>query len=169
MTKRRVLVVDDEPKMQRVLEIMLKRMGHEALLASDGQAALRIAQSLPLDLVLTDLRMPGMDGIALLSALRDLGSTAPVIIMTAHGTVESAVEAMKRGAYDYILRPFDVDAVELVVTRALALERVQRENQFLREEVERGWGDFVGRSAAMQQVYDLIRSVAPSNASVLIT
>jgi len=168
MTKRRVLVVDDEPKMQRVLEIMLKRMGHEALLASDGQAALTIAQSLPLDLVLTDLRMPGLDGIALLSALRDLGSTAPVIIMTAHGTVESAVEAMKRGAYDYILRPFDVDAVELVVTRALALERVQRENQFLREEVERGWGDFVGRSAAMQQVYDLIRSVAPSNASVLI-
>jgi two-component system response regulator AtoC len=168
MSKRRVLVVDDEPKMQRVLEIMLHKMGHEVLLAADGQEALKLAQSVPIDLVMTDLLMPGMDGLALLTALREHGIEAPVIVLTAHGTVESAVAAMKKGAYDYILRPFDVEAVEIVIRRALALERVQRENQFLREEVEKGWGEFIGRSAAMQQQYELIRNVADSNTSVLI-
>jgi two-component system response regulator AtoC len=169
MSRQRVLVVDDEPKMQRILEIMLHRMGHEVLLAADGQAALAMAQSVPVDLVITDLRMPGMDGIGLLTALREQGIETPVIVMTAHGTVESAVAAMKQGAYDYILRPFDVEAVEVVITRALALERVQREKQFLREEVEKGWGEFIGRSAAMQQQYEMIYQVAGSNASVLIT
>jgi two-component system response regulator AtoC len=169
MTGRRVLVVDDERAMQRVLEIMLRKMGHDVLLAAEGQTALIIAQQEPVDLVITDLRMPGMDGVALLTALREQGIDAPVIIMTAHGTVESAVEAMKKGAYDYILRPFDVEAVELVITRALALERVQRENRFLREEVERGWGEFVGRSATIQHVYEAIRQVAPAQTSVLIT
>ncbi len=168
MSKRQVLVVDDEPKMQRILEIMLHKMGHDVLLAADGQAALQLAQSVPIDLVMTDLRMPGMDGVALLTALREHGIEAPVIVLTAHGTVESAVAAMKSGAYDYILRPFDVDAVEIVIRRALALERVQRENRFLREEVEKGWGEFIGRSAAMQQQYELIRQVAGSNTSVLI-
>ncbi len=169
MSKQRVLVVDDEPKMQRVLEIMLHKMGHEVLLAGDGQAALALAQREAVDLVMTDLRMPGMDGIALLTALRAHGVNVPVILLTAYGTVESAVAAMKQGAYDYILRPFDVEAVEVVVTRALAEERVQRENQFLREEVEKGWGEFIGRSAAMQQQYELIRQVAGSTTSVLIT
>ena len=169
MSSQRVLVVDDEPKMQRVLEILLRKLGHEVLLAADGQAALTLAQSVPVDLVMTDLRMPGMDGIALLSALREHGIAAPVILLTAYGTVESAVTAMKKGAYDYILRPFDVEAVEVVVTRALALERVQRENQFLRAEVEKGWDEFIGRSAAMQQQYELICQVAPTHTSVLIT
>ncbi|MBI3799088.1 MAG: sigma-54-dependent Fis family transcriptional regulator [Deltaproteobacteria bacterium] len=168
MSKRQVLVVDDEPKMQRILEIMLHKMGHDVLLAADGQEALKLAQSVPIDLVMTDLRMPGMDGVALLTALREHGIEAPVIVLTAHGTVESAVAAMKNGAYDYILRPFDVDAVEIVIRRALALERVQRENQFLREEVEKGWGEFIGRSAAMQQQYEFIRHVANSSTSVLI-
>ena len=169
MSSQRVLVVDDEPKMQRVLEILLRKLGHEVLLAADGQAALTLAQSAPVDLVMTDLRMPGMDGIALLTALREHGIAAPVILLTAYGTVESAVTAMKKGAYDYILRPFDVEAVEVVVTRALALERVQRENQFLRAEVEKGWGEFIGRSAAMRQQYELICQVAPTHTSVLIT
>jgi len=168
MSQRCILVVDDEPKMRRVLEIMLKAMGHEVVLAANGQDALKLAQGTRLDLVMTDLRMPGMDGLALLTALREQGIDAPIIILTAHGTIESAVTAMKSGAYDYILRPFDVAAVEIAVTRALALDRIKRENQFLREEVEKGWGEFIGRSAAMQQQYDLIRQVASSDASVLI-
>ena len=168
MSKRRILVVDDEAKMQRILEIMLRKMGHEVVRAANGHEALQLAQSTPIDLVMTDLRMPGMDGLALLTALQEQGVDVPIIILTAHGTVESAVTAMKNGAYDYILRPFDVEAVEMVVTRALALERVQRENQFLREEVEKGWGEFIGRSTVMQQQYDLIRHVANSEASVLI-
>jgi len=169
MSKRRVLVVDDEAKMQRVLEIMLQQMGHEVFLAGDGRAALAIAQRETIDLVITDLRMPVMDGIALLTALRQHEFEAPVIVMTAHGTVESAVIAMKQGAYDYILRPFDVEAVEMVITRALALQRVQQEKQFLREELDKGWGEFIGRSPAMRQQYELIRDVANSTASVLIT
>lgn len=169
MTKRRVLAVDDEAKMQRVLEIMLQRMGHEVFLAADGQAALDIARTTPIDLVITDLRMPGMDGVELLTALRAHGIEAPVIIMTAYGTVESAVDAMKKGAYDYILRPFDVETVELIIARALTLERTQQENRFLREEIERGWEEFIGRSMPMQEAYDLIQRVASCQTSVLIT
>lgn len=165
----RVLVVDDEPKMARVLEIMLVDMGHEVLVAADGRTALTHAQADAIDLVITDLRMPEMDGVQLLSALRESGSEVPVIIMTAYGTVESAVAAMKQGAYDYILRPFDVEAVELVITRALSHQRVQRENAFLREELDKGWGEFVGRSPAMQAVYEQIRQVAAGQTSVFIT
>jgi len=165
----RVLVVDDEQKMARVLEIMLLDMGHEVAVATDGRAALTLAQTDPVDLVVTDLRMPEMDGVQLLSALRELGIEVPVIIMTAYGTVESAVAAMKQGAYDYILRPFDVEAVELVITRALSLQRVQRENVFLREEMEKGWGEFVGHSPAMEQVYEQIRQVAAGPTSVFIS
>lgn len=169
MSPQRVLVVDDEARMRRVLEIMLQKMGHETRAASNGREALQLAQQESFDLVLTDLRMPEMDGVALLEALRAQSVEAPVILLTAYGTVESAVEAMKKGAYDYVLRPFDVEAVERIITRALTAERTRRENQFLREEVEKGWGEFVGRSAAMQRVYELIQQVAPGDTSVLIT
>lgn len=169
MSPQRVLVVDDEARMRRVLEIMLQKMGHETRTASNGREALALAQHESFDLVLTDLRMPEMDGVALLDALRAQSVEAPVILLTAYGTVESAVEAMKKGAYDYVLRPFDVEAVERIITRALTAERTRRENQFLREEVEKGWGEFVGRSAAMQRVYELIQQVAPGDTSVLIT
>ena len=169
MSRQRVLVVDDETRMRRVLEIMLQKMGLETRAAHNGQEALTLAQKESFDLVLTDLKMPEMDGLTLLDALRAQKVEVPVILLTAYGTVESAVKAMKLGAYDYILRPFDVEAVERVITRALTTERTRRENLFLREEVEKGWGEFVGRSAAMQHVYDLIHQVAPSNTSVLIT
>jgi len=169
MSQQRVLVVDDEANTRRVLEIMLQKMGHETRAAGNGQEALALTQRESFDLVLTDLRMPGMDGLALLNALRSQKVETPVILLTAYGTVESAVQAMKLGAYDYILRPFDVEAVERTITRALTTERTRRENLFLREEIEKGWGEFVGRSAAMQHVYDLIHQVAPSNTNVLIT
>ena len=169
MNQHRVLVVDDESNMRRVLEIMLHKMGHETRAASNGQEALALIQHESFNLVLTDLRMPKMDGIALLNALRAQGIEAPVIILTAYGTVEGAVAAMKQGAYDYILRPFDVEAVERIITRALTAEKNRQENRFLREEVEKGWEDFVGHGSAMQQVYELIRQVAAGNTNVLIT
>ena len=169
MSSQRVLVVDDEAKMQRVLEIMLKRMGHEVTCANDGQQALQALQATLADLVISDLRMPGMSGIELLQSIRAQGNEVPVIIMTAHGTIESAVEAMKLGACDYIVRPFDVEALELTVNRVLASSRMRRQNDFLRLEAEKGWGDFIGQSAAMQRIYDLIRQVGPSKATVLIT
>ena len=169
MNQQRVLVVDDESNMRRVLEIMLDKMGYETRAASDGQEALALTRHESFDLVLTDLRMPKMDGIALLNALRTQGIEIPVIILTAYGTVEGAVAAMQQGAYDYILRPFDVEAVERIITRALTAEKNRQENRFLREEVEKGWEDFIGYSSAMQQVYDLIRQVAAGNTNVLIT
>jgi two-component system response regulator AtoC len=169
MTSRRVVVVDDETKMRRVLEIMLGRMGHEVLSAANGLEALQILKSTSADLVISDLRMPDMNGIELLSALREQGNEVPVIIMTAYGTIESAVEAMKLGACDYILRPFDVDALELTVNRVLLTGQLRLQNDFLKHEVEKGWGEFIGNSPSMQRIYDLIRQVAPGKTTVLIT
>jgi two-component system, NtrC family, response regulator AtoC len=169
MSGQRVLVVDDETKMQRVLEIMLKRMGHEVTCASNGQQALQALESAPVDLVISDLRMPGISGTELLAKLRLQGNGVPVIIMTAYGTIESAVEAMKLGACDYIVRPFDVEILEAAINRILDASRMRRQNYFLRHEMEKGWGEFVGESAPMQKVYDLIRQVAPGKTTVLIT
>jgi len=164
----RILVVDDEEKMRRLLEMALRGMGHEVIQASDGSEALERLAEEPADLVLTDLRMPGLDGIGLLRALRERGQELPVVVLTAYGTVESAVEAMKLGAVDYIIRPFEMSTVELAVTRALAMDVVQRENRFLRDEVTRGWGELIGQSPAMIRLYELIRQVAPARSSVFL-
>ena len=169
MSSQRVLVVDDEVKMQRVLEIMLKRMGHNVACAGNGHEALAALEQTPCDLIISDLRMPGMTGIELLQALRTQGNDVPVIILTAYGTIESAVEAMKLGACEYIVRPFDVDALEITVKRILAAGTMRRQNDFLRSELDKGWGEFVGNSPAMQQVYELIRQVAPGKTTVLIS
>ncbi|MBD8879341.1 sigma-54-dependent Fis family transcriptional regulator [Rhodanobacter sp. 7MK24] len=168
MSAKRILIVDNEAKMRRILELSLKAMGHIVSEAADGAAALSIVEKQAVDLVLTDLRMPGMDGIALLAALRERGMDVPVIVMTAYGTIETAVEAMKLGAVDYIIRPFEMETVEMAVTRALAMQAVQRENSFLREEVSRGWGAFVGTSVAMQSLYELIRQVASTRSNAFI-
>ena len=169
MKGRQILVVDDEPKMRRVLEIMLQKMGHRVLGAGNGVEALALFQANSVDLVITDLRMPEMDGIELLAALRAQGSDVPVMVITAHGTIETAVTAMKHGACDYILRPFDIDVVEHAVERVLNDAEVARQNAFLRQEVNRGWDAFIGTSQPMRAVYELIQRVGPSKASVLIT
>ena len=114
------------------------------------------------------MRMPGLDGLGLLRDMRERGLETPVVMLTAHGTVESAVEAMKLGAVDYILRPFEMSTVELAVTRALAMGEVQRENRFLRDEVGRGWGEFVGQGEAMTRLYALVQQVAGARSSVFI-
>jgi two-component system response regulator AtoC len=169
MTGQRILVVDDEAKMRRLLEIMLSEMGYEVLQAADGREALQCLGDEGVDLVITDLRMPEMDGVALLNALREDNNPVPVIVVTAYGTIESAVAAMKAGASDYLIRPFDIETLELAINRTLDMGRIRRENTFLRQEADKGWGEFIGQSAAMRKVFELIRQVAPSNASVLIT
>jgi two-component system response regulator AtoC len=164
----RILVVDDEMKMRRLLEMSLKNLGHDVVQAGDGIEALARFDEAPFDLVMTDLKMPRMDGLQLLRKLRERGEEVPVIVLTAYGTIETAVEAMKLGAADYIIRPFEMETVELAVARALAMGLMQRENRFLRDEVERGWGEFIGRSDKMRDLYDLIQQVAPARSSVLI-
>ena len=168
MDTRRILVVDDELKMRRLLELSLSNLGHEVVQAADGLEALACFDEAPFDLVMTDLKMPRMDGMALLRKLRERGEEVPVIVLTAYGTIETAVEAMKLGAADYIIRPFEMETVELAVARALAMGAMQRENRFLRDEVERGWGEFIGRSDQMRELYALIQQVAPARSSVLI-
>jgi two-component system response regulator AtoC len=165
---KRILVVDDEDKMRRLLELTLTSLGHEVVQAGDGEEALARFSESAFDLVLTDLRMPRLDGLGLLRRLRERGETLPVVVLTAHGSIETAVEAMKLGAVDYILRPFEMSTVELAVARALAMDQVQRENRFLRDEMERGWGEFIGQGPAMQTLYQLIRQVAPARSSVFV-
>jgi two-component system response regulator AtoC len=167
--QRHVLVVDDEPHMRRVLEIMLGNAGHVVYAAGNGREALALLAANPVDLVLTDLRMPDVDGMTLLRTVREDGNAVPVIVITAHGSVQSAVEAMKHGASDYILRPFDLEALELAIARALGEAALQRQNHYMREEINRGWNDFVGASEPMREVYRLIQQVAPTRASVMIS
>lgn len=168
MTNQRVLVVDDEAKMRRLLEIMLKQMGYDVLQAGNGRQALDLLREEAVDLIITDLRMPELDGMDLLRELNAQNSEVPVIVVTAYGTVDSAVQTMKYGACDYIVRPFELEAVEAAVTRALKLGKVQQENRYLRQQVEKGWGDFVGGSPEMQEVYTMITQVSSTRTSVFI-
>ncbi|MBU6261077.1 MAG: sigma-54 dependent transcriptional regulator, partial [Burkholderiales bacterium] len=164
-----ILVVDDEAHMRRVLEIMLGRLGHRAHAAADGRQALQVLEEQAIDLVLTDMRMPVLDGLGLLSEMAARGLRVPVIVMTAHGTVESAVQAMKVGAQDYLMRPFDVEVLELAIERALTREQLRVEHDYLKGEAQRPAADFIGASAAMRAVFEQIEQVAATRATVLIT
>lgn len=168
MKHKQILVVDDEAPMRRILEIILQGMGHTVRVAADGQEAFELLQASPADLVITDLRMPRMDGLTLLQQMREEGMDAPVILITAYGSVETAVEAMKYGASDFIIRPFENQVVEVAVQRALAASRMRSENVYLRQQLESDWHEFVGQSEPMQRVYHAIERVAPTQATVLI-
>ena len=169
MTK--VLVVDDERKMRRVLQILLERMGIDSVAAENGEEALDRFQAEKIDLVLTDLKMPGLAGLDLLARLRDLDGEVPVVLLTAYGTVQTAVDAMKLGAFDYILKPFDLEAVELTIRKALEMRQYRTENRYLREREQQApsFESLVGGSAAMESVYELIRRVSPTRSAVLLT
>lgn len=168
MARHTVLVVDDEVRMQRILEIMLRDLKLDVLRAGNGQEALEVAAREAVDLIVTDLRMPVMDGIELLRALHARGQGIPVIVITAYGTIESAVAAMKAGAVDYILRPFEIETVEIAVKRTLANTQVRRENQYLREANAQPWHEFVGDSQSMRTLYQTIAQVGPSDLAVMI-
>ncbi len=181
-TIKTILAVDDEPHMLRLLEISLRQAGYKSLTAKDGREALEIIHTQHVDCVVTDLHMPYMSGLQLLKAIRGGGQEGgqdknksnafanpdlPVIIVTAQGEVKTAIDAMKSGASDYILRPFDLEELELAIARALSFARLVVENQFLREEKAPDAG-LVGNSPVMQQLFESIRQVAPEKATVLI-
>lgn len=167
--KKHILVVDDERPMQRILEILLGKLGYAVSCADNGKVALEIAHKTAFDLVLTDLRMPEMTGLELLENLRAEGQEMPVIIITAYGTIDTAVDAMKYGACDYIIRPFENETLKMAIERALYFSHIQQQNQFLRQQLDAGWHDFIGESEAMRGVYDAIERVGPTDASVLIS
>lgn len=168
MPKQTILVVDDEAKMRRLLEIMLNQMDYAVLQAGDGLEALSVLANQPVDLIISDLKMPKLDGIGLLKALREQDHHIPVIVVTAYATVETAVDAMKYGASDYIVRPFELETVATAVQQALTVNTSQRDPCYLGEQALESWQGFVGSSPTMQQVYTLIQQVAATKTSVLI-
>ncbi|MGD8847671.1 MAG: sigma-54 dependent transcriptional regulator, partial [Desulfobacteraceae bacterium] len=165
-----ILIVDDEKNYPLVLSAVLQDEGFEPLTAHSGEQALEILDHSDIDLVLTDMKMPKMDGIELLEKMKEKDPELPVIMMTAHGTVEKAVEAMQKGAYNYILKPFDNERLVLYVHKAVAMFRVVKENRQLRSAVESrySFGNIIGKSKSMRDMFETIRKVAPATATVLI-
>ncbi len=153
--------------MLRLLEISLRQAGYQPLTAKDGREALDVINTQKVDCVVTDLHMPRMDGLQLLKEVRKTDAELPVIIVTAQGEISSAIDAMKNGASDYILRPFDLTELELAIQRALSFSRLVVENRFLREDKAVGTG-LIGNSPAMQHLAESIRQVAPEKATVLV-
>ena len=165
-----ILIVDDEKNYPLILSAVLQEEGYETLSANSGHEALAVLTESDVDLVLTDMKMPKMDGIELLQRIKQNDPELPVIMMTAYGTVEKAVEAMQKGAYNYILKPFDNEQLILYVDKAVAMYRVVKENRQLRSAVASryGFGNLIGKSKPMQDIFDTIRKVAPASATVLI-
>ena len=167
----RILIVDDEPSMQEFLEILLQRDGHETVCCHSAESALVALENDDFDLVISDIRMGGMSGLDLLDRIIDLHPETLVLVITAHGTTESAVEAMKRGAYDYVTKPFSVDEIRMVVQKALEKKNLSTENRLLRRQLSDrvNLPSLVGKSLSMASVSELIRQVADTRTNILIT
>jgi two-component system response regulator HydG len=166
----RILVVDDHVEMARVLAERLRDAGHAVDVAASGARALELARASTPDVVLTDLRMEGVDGLDVLDGVRAIDPGIPVLLMTAFGAIDSAIDAIKRGAYHYLTKPFQLDEVVVYVERAIADRRLRDEHRALRRiATERsGFAALIGRSAAMRELYDLIERIAQAAAPVLI-
>jgi two-component system response regulator PilR (NtrC family) len=167
----RVLVVDDEHSMRELLAIMLRQAGYEVVVADGGEAAIQTLKSETFDLVVTDLRMRKVDGLAVLKAAKESSPRTVVLVVTAYASTETAVEAMKLGAYDYVTKPFKLDELKLTVANALERRRLHEENQALKRQLrrERGFENFVGRSPKILDVFETIRKTADSGSTVMIT
>jgi len=166
--KKRVLVVEDEEKLRRVIELQLTSAGFEVDKAASAEEGVKIVDRA--DLVLTDLRLPNMDGLQLLALIRRQNAQVPVVVMTAYGSVETAVESMKAGATDFLLKPFSLDHLMQVVQKALEVRALRDENRQLKEELGRRYeyDNIIGRSEAMQEIFATIERVAPTRATVLL-
>lgn len=169
MKKPVVLIVDDEKNSREGLARALQR-NYEIRLADNGQRALDILAVEPVDVMLSDVRMPGVDGLTLLQRAIARPDAPVCIMLTAYGSIELAVEAMRRGAYDFMTKPINLDRLDLVLKRALDARAMETENRALREQLNTRFGleEIIGQSPAMQEVFDTIRQVAPSRATVLI-
>ncbi len=171
MTQGRLLVADDEAAIRESLGEVLREEGYEVTEAVDGSAAIAALEAQEFDLVISDLRMPGADGIEVLRRTRELAPQTLVILMTAHATVETAVEALRQGAQDYLLKPLIFEDVLRKMRRLLDYKQLAWEAQILRREVDSplDFDNLIGKSRAMAEIATLIRKVAPTNSTVLIT
>ena len=172
MAEARVLIVDDEQSMRELLGIMLRQVGYDVTQADGGEAAIQtLKTSDTFDLVITDLRMRKADGLAVLKAAKEHSPHTVVLVVTAFASTETAVEAMKLGAYDYVTKPFKLDELKLTIANALERKRLQDENRELKRQLrtERGFDSFVGKSRRMLEVFETIRKTADSGSTVMIT
>ncbi len=170
MSKQRILIVDDEENLRRVTQLRLQQAGFEVATAPDGESALTLLEKSPQDLVITDLRMPGLSGLDLLRRVKEAYPETIVMVFTAFGTIESAVEAMKEGAYDYLIKPVNADALKMVVERALDHHRLEQEVRILRSAIDRKYGfeNIVGQSKVLLATLDAASRAAQSDSTVLI-
>jgi len=169
--RNKILVVDDDPEMCALLSDVLSREGNSVLSIGDSTEASKRLRKEEFDVIITDLKMKGLKGLDLLEEAKQVASLTPVIIITAFGTIESAIQAMKMGAYDYITKPFQVDEIILTVKKALENRQLKKEVVRLKKEVESRYHfhQFIGKSPAMQKIYDLIERIRDSSSNVLIT
>jgi two-component system response regulator PilR (NtrC family) len=166
-----ILVVDDEEIMREILETLLMREGYDVRAATSGEEGLELARALPFDAAIVDIMMPGLDGIATLDELKRIDEDLAVVIITAYGSIESAIAAMKGGAFDYVTKPFKNDEVLVVVHNAMERRRLVNENRSLRQNIQERYHKFaniIGKSPPMRQVFDLIIQAAPSRSTILI-
>jgi DNA-binding NtrC family response regulator len=165
-----ILIIEDEAKLRRLLELNLGDDGFKTLSAGDAETGLRLLNSEPVHLVLTDLKLPGMSGLDFLQKAKEQNSALPIVVMTAFGSVETAVEAMKAGASDYVLKPFSLTEIRIVVHKELDHSRLQEENRSLREALGQKYShpNIVARSPKMQEVLATVERVAPTNSTVLL-
>jgi two-component system response regulator PilR (NtrC family) len=167
----RILIVDDEMSMRNLFSIMLAKEGYEVDVAEDGMAALSLLDKKIYDLVITDIIMPKIKGTELLKKVKEVHPETVVIMITAYASTESAVEAMKEGAYDYITKPFSVEEIKVIIAKALERGKLERENLFLKRELDKGhsFESIIGVSPVMQRVFDLIERVSQTKTNILIS
>ncbi|HWW13408.1 MAG TPA: sigma-54 dependent transcriptional regulator [Candidatus Dormibacteraeota bacterium] len=165
-----ILIVEDEAKMRRLLELNLGEDGFTTLSAGDAENGLKLLRENAVDLVVTDLKLPGMNGLEFLQAIKRQNAALPVIVMTAFGSVETAVEAMKAGASDYVLKPFSLSEMRMVIRKELDVHNLREENRSLREALGKRYAhpNVVARSVKMQEVLATVERVAPTNSTVLL-
>jgi two-component system response regulator AtoC len=169
--EKRILVIDDEENMRHMLAVLLEKEGYQVDNAADGKQGLDLASESFYDLILCDLKMPVMDGMAFLENFQDMQLESTVIVMSAYGTLDTAIEAMKRGAYDYVSKPFKPDEIMLTLRKAEERERLRKENRLLQQSVRErySFAQMIGRSPAMQEIFATIEKVADYKTSVLVT
>ncbi|MGZ3595350.1 MAG: sigma-54-dependent transcriptional regulator [Syntrophales bacterium] len=171
MIPKRILIVDDEESFRHMLSVILIKEGYEVDTSSNGEEGLQKASASPFDQILCDIRMPRMDGLVFLREIKKTGAETTVIMMSAYGTVDTAIEAMKLGAYDYISKPFKPDEIILTLRKSEEREQLRKENQLLRKEVgkEYSFENIVSKNEKMQKMFDVIKKVSQYKSTVLIT
>ena len=171
MIPKRTLVVDDEENFRHMLSVILKKERYDVEAASNGEEALQKMALSPFDQILCDIRMPKMDGLEFLNEAKKTGVNSTIIMMSAYGTLDIAIEAIKLGAYDYISKPFKPDEIILTLKKAEERERLRKENEFLRKEIKREYSfeNIISKSKMMQRIFDVIKKVAQYKSTILIT